>query len=117
MDRVFFFFQAEDGIRDYKVTGVQTCALPISNQYPVKKIDNDHWEVTFDKIFSPGHEIGFSPDGRLLCMRNNLRENDCSVFDSSEPDPRNWKKIAHIEGPLWVGKYPNPFHRVCSMDG
>src|SRR5256885_4101109 len=28
--RLFFFFQAEDGIRDYKVTGVQTCALPIS---------------------------------------------------------------------------------------
>src|SRR5256885_10210913 len=27
---VLFFFQAEDGIRDYKVTGVQTCALPIS---------------------------------------------------------------------------------------
>src|ERR1039457_7193658 len=26
---VLFFFQAEDGIRDYKVTGVQTCALPI----------------------------------------------------------------------------------------
>src|SRR5256885_14401465 len=28
---IFFFFQAEDGIRDYKVTGVQTCALPISH--------------------------------------------------------------------------------------
>src|SRR5256885_3180042 len=27
--RWIFFFQAEDGIRDYKVTGVQTCALPI----------------------------------------------------------------------------------------
>ena len=27
---VFFFFQAEDGIRDIGVTGVQTCALPIS---------------------------------------------------------------------------------------
>src|SRR5256886_4927202 len=26
---VFFFFQAEDGIRDLTVTGVQTCALPI----------------------------------------------------------------------------------------
>src|SRR5688500_19064099 len=26
---LIFFFQAEDGIRDYKVTGVQTCALPI----------------------------------------------------------------------------------------
>src|SRR5256885_13299398 len=28
--RDLLFFQAEDGIRDYKVTGVQTCALPIS---------------------------------------------------------------------------------------
>src|SRR5690606_40551297 len=27
-----FFFQAEDGIRDFHVTGVQTCALPISQQ-------------------------------------------------------------------------------------
>src|SRR5437867_8965302 len=27
---IFFFFQAEDGIRDRTVTGVQTCALPIS---------------------------------------------------------------------------------------
>src|SRR5256885_16399416 len=35
----YFFFQAEDGIRDYKVTGVQTCALPIyragKNEQPV----------------------------------------------------------------------------------
>src|SRR5947209_14822466 len=32
----FFFFQAEDGIRDIGVTGVQTCALPISRRasYP-----------------------------------------------------------------------------------
>src|SRR5437762_12071149 len=30
LDTVFFFFQAEDGIRDTSVTGVQTCALPIS---------------------------------------------------------------------------------------
>src|SRR2546430_7951509 len=29
---VFFFFQAEDGIRDLTVTGVQTCALPISRE-------------------------------------------------------------------------------------
>src|SRR5688500_19424477 len=35
----FFFFQAEDGIRDYKVTGVQTCALPI------------FWLQTRDKLF------------------------------------------------------------------
>src|SRR5690625_7815720 len=30
MCAMFFFFQAEDGIRDGHVTGVQTCALPIS---------------------------------------------------------------------------------------
>src|SRR2546430_11126940 len=30
---VFFFFQAEDGIRDLTVTGVQTCALPISLEW------------------------------------------------------------------------------------
>src|SRR5207302_6771436 len=30
----FFFFQAEDGIRDFHVTGVQTCALPICRAVP-----------------------------------------------------------------------------------
>src|SRR2546422_4973028 len=33
-DVVFFFFQAEDGIRDVAVTGVQTCALPIALRFP-----------------------------------------------------------------------------------
>ncbi|MGO1077481.1 hypothetical protein [Inquilinus sp. CA228] len=86
------------------------------DQYPMVKRDDDHWEVTFDKIHSPGHEIGFSPDGRFLCMMNNLRENNCSVFSCADPDPRQWKKIAHVEDPLWKGKYPNPFHMVFSLD-
>src|SRR5438067_6854355 len=34
MSYFFFFFQAEDGIRDRNVTGVQTCALPISSPRP-----------------------------------------------------------------------------------
>src|SRR5437762_12287841 len=34
----FFFFQAEDGIRDTSVTGVQTCALPISLSGLVKRL-------------------------------------------------------------------------------
>src|SRR5690606_39864840 len=33
---IFFFFQAEDGIRDFHVTGVQTCALPIWPSLPVR---------------------------------------------------------------------------------
>src|SRR5207237_4323009 len=37
----FFFFQAEDGIRDSSVTGVQTCALPIS-----RVLQHDrHWKA------------------------------------------------------------------------
>src|SRR2546423_13145817 len=35
-DRVFFFFQAEDGIRDKLVTGVQTCALPIYRRFGLR---------------------------------------------------------------------------------
>src|SRR5256885_13258163 len=38
-----FFFQAEDGIRDYKVTGVQTCALPI---YLSGRQRADSWRQT-----------------------------------------------------------------------
>src|SRR3712207_8634754 len=37
---IFFFFQAEDGIRDIGVTGVQTCALPISR--PERRLVDVH---------------------------------------------------------------------------
>ena len=37
-----FFFQAEDGIRDYDVTGVQTCALPISVTPRKKSVFAEH---------------------------------------------------------------------------
>src|SRR5947209_20105046 len=39
--RLFFFFQAEDGIRDIGVTGVQTCALPICVAGLVRIDDTD----------------------------------------------------------------------------
>src|SRR5690606_39437419 len=35
----FFFFQAEDGIRDFHVTGVQTCALPILVNFDLSRSD------------------------------------------------------------------------------
>src|SRR5258708_27759824 len=37
---ICFFFQAEDGIRDDLVTGVQTCALPISRHHAVAPFDD-----------------------------------------------------------------------------
>src|SRR5690606_39938927 len=39
---IIFFFQAEDGIRDFHVTGVQTCALPISRG----AASGDGWGMT-----------------------------------------------------------------------
>src|SRR6266513_1697259 len=42
----FFFFQAEDGIRDRNVTGVQTCALPISQLVPNVIREETLWACT-----------------------------------------------------------------------
>src|SRR5207302_2907538 len=42
---LIFFFQAEDGIRDFHVTGVQTCALPISDGVYVMRMVVDGIEI------------------------------------------------------------------------
>src|SRR6267378_6346433 len=39
----FFFFQAEDGIRDLYVTGVQTCALPICSLKRLPSLVKSYW--------------------------------------------------------------------------
>ena len=41
----FFFFQAEDGIRDKLVTGVQTCALPISGMTANGAVELAHTRI------------------------------------------------------------------------
>src|SRR5215218_10509817 len=49
----FFFFQAEDGIRDHCVTGVQTCALPISRAIRIAR--GTTGRETIVKIFGSYH--------------------------------------------------------------
>src|SRR3989454_6474764 len=49
---MFFFFQAEDGIRDYKVTGVQTCALPILVQTEFRAQVPVRLEIQFEPPIS-----------------------------------------------------------------
>src|SRR3712207_7888354 len=58
---IFFFFQAEDGIRDIGVTGVQTCALPISGRDGINTgwFKQGAWHVlvannTIDKVGDDG---------------------------------------------------------------
>src|SRR5438309_939588 len=56
-----FFFQAEDGIRDGTVTGVQTCALPIyrRQQFTVGAACRAHMDVHHATVMAAGrHEIG-----------------------------------------------------------
>src|SRR5688500_19801397 len=54
----FFFFQAEDGIRDYKVTGVQTCALPISCSSSSGNRSVQPASIEGRNLFRPSMEIG-----------------------------------------------------------
>src|SRR5688500_12572224 len=69
---MFFFFQAEDGIRDYKLTGVQTCALPISlthnghNDIGDSNTDGDN----SNPAFVPEHD-GLSPFGEQVVREMN----------------------------------------------
>src|SRR3712207_8445470 len=55
---LFFFFQAEDGIRDIGVTGVQTCALPISG-IPFSKYS---YSDIIDKLQEAGERIQWGDD-------------------------------------------------------
>src|SRR5690625_7433924 len=51
---VLFFFQAEDGIRDGHVTGVQTCALPISPRPPRPRLLPDAAGLPGGAVAGPG---------------------------------------------------------------
>src|SRR2546425_12415256 len=61
----FFFFQAEDGIRDKLVTGVQTCALPISE--PVRCTAEDHGVTEGVQRRAPAQQFGISDAAGVCC--------------------------------------------------
>src|SRR5271170_6383934 len=53
--RSFFFFQAEDGIRDPLVTGVQTCALPIFTGRSIRQELGEGWIISLHPDDSHRH--------------------------------------------------------------
>src|SRR5205807_7749235 len=74
-----FFFQAEDGIRDYKVTGVQTCALPISPAAAPCSLRCRTYAscLVHECLGSPpslgaGRRLGDQPDDRLGVRRSHV---------------------------------------------
>jgi len=90
-----------------------------ADNLPVTKLHSNPntWEVNFDDIKCVGHEAGFSPDGKFFTMMNNVKQNNMAVYDTSNKDPRQWKRVTYVKDPTWKGSYPSPFHLCFSMDG
>src|SRR5688572_32989499 len=102
----FFFFQAEDGIRDLTVTGVQTCALPILEKfYDDFKVMADRLRqgarlletmiATDPPLYDKAHEIrseerrvGKSVDlgGRRIIKKKNARNKHTSQHSKQNPE-------------------------------
>src|SRR5690606_40275300 len=75
---LFFFFQAEDGIRDFHVTGVQTCALPICQFFaPKETINYPHEKGPVSPRFRGEHALRRYPNGQERCIACKLCEAIC----------------------------------------
>src|SRR2546427_4348503 len=133
---IFFFFQAEDGIRDLTVTGVQTCALPISSGVPLFLMPLDSTQLKLDEVkraflFSQGtpftdvltllyHQWGqetptlFDPMtiaflvNPSLCPVQPMRIRvDEKGFTRPEPGPPNAPNIPNVPNPPSSPNAPN----------
>src|SRR3989441_8275694 len=88
----YFFFQAEDGIRDKLVTGVQTCALPISPS-PVDRViqqleselrtTKDHLQATVEEVETSNEELK-SANEELLATNEELQSSNEELQTSKE---------------------------------
>ena len=70
----FFFFQAEDGIRDTSVTGVQTCALPISVDCRNETFDPETERENTTPLLTVDPQLVSGVEGAIL--RNETRYTD-----------------------------------------
>src|SRR2546422_4202635 len=81
---IFFFFQAEDGIRDVAVTGVQTCALPISVDRKILRILGTDGRASYQAI---ADEVGLSRPAVMERVKR-LEESGRSEEHTSELQSR-----------------------------
>src|SRR5215204_7330747 len=89
----FFFFQAEDGIRDHCVTGVQTCALPISSS-GLRPVAGGRWSIDASRWRPTGEVRGSIVKPTIL-----------AVLD----DPRDWQAI-HLD---LTSRYATDYEIIC----
>src|SRR2546430_15787543 len=111
---IIFFFQAEDGIRDLTVTGVQTCALPIyTDNTEVYKL----WDIELRKVvYSKDIEIlegVFHPFRRNNTILEELEDEPLQVSESEEEPKESEANKSHrsesVRGPPHVMFYVKCF--------
>src|SRR6266511_835763 len=98
---VFFFFQAEDGIRDFHVTGVQTCALPISSAEVFSRMGGVETAVAQARqhagaYYDPGVVDRFCDVAEPLYQRLEAEQPWDAVL-SAEPAPLRWLSQAEVD--------------------
>src|SRR5690606_39818894 len=86
-----FFFQAEDGIRDFHVTGVQTCALPIFWVVPPRNCEDT---TVAGMQFCPpvGSSVTSIVSGRKAITNSPVSERSSSRFASRSEERRVGKE-------------------------
>jgi hypothetical protein len=83
------------------------------DNFPLVRQTGYTWQFNVPSALSPMHEAGFSTSGKYFLACNNVLQNNVAVYDSTDPDPRKWKKIAYIEG---FGRTHLPFHMANHAD-
>src|SRR3989441_9822580 len=92
----FFFFQAEDGIRDKLVTGVQTCALPIFAPPYIRR--RDRFEVT-ERVDYAGNVVTPLDENEARALAPALRKRDVQTI-----------------AVCFINSYANPAHELRMRD-
>src|SRR5256885_8221300 len=77
---LIFFFQAEDGIRDYKVTGVQTCALPICGVHRVQRVPQTE---TQGRVHTSAITVAVLPEAEEVDVKIEPKDLRIDTFCSS----------------------------------
>src|SRR5258707_5231704 len=99
----FFFFQAEDGIRDIGVTGVQTCALPISTSFAAPAIAQEghplkgSWLGTWGPSQNHADDVlvVLKWDGKAISGTINPGTDNIAI-KNAVLTPEGW--VVHLEG-------------------
>src|SRR5690606_29960021 len=108
----FFFFQAEDGIRDFHVTGVQTCALPIYGSMENLLANTHELKGKMRENIEANKELGLMSKALTTIMLNVPVEFHEEDFEMSEPDMQRVEQIFEV---LEFRQMLSNFHKTFSV--